>query len=84
MYHALTLLDSILLQTIVLWGCHHITDNGLVALVKKCRKLKSINVWDLRVSHDCFNGLLTINPALQIQPKEMLLNDERVPTWPVF
>ncbi|KAL2522740.1 F-box protein [Forsythia ovata] len=72
------------LKTIVFQGCPHITENGLVALVKICCKLESINVWGMKVPLDCFIGLLTINPALQIQPKGMLVNDQRVPMWPVF
>ncbi|GER30900.1 F-box family protein [Striga asiatica] len=72
------------LKTIVLWGCRHVTENGLLALVNKCRELRSINVWGMRVPLDCFTGLLTISPALQIQPKGMLLNDERVHIWPVY
>ncbi|KAL2499671.1 F-box protein [Abeliophyllum distichum] len=65
-------------------GAVLITEKGLVAHVTKCCKLQSINVWGTRVPLDCFIGLLTINPALQIQPKGMLLNDQRVPMWPVF
>lgn len=72
------------IQTIVLWGCRHVTENGLLALVNKCCELKSINVWGMRVPLDCFVGLLTISPALQIQPKGMLLNDERFHAWPVY
>ncbi|KAF8377569.1 hypothetical protein HHK36_030951 [Tetracentron sinense] len=34
------------LKTIVLWSCRHVTENGLVMLVSKCRKLESINVWE--------------------------------------
>ncbi|KAH6803922.1 F-box/RNI-like superfamily protein [Perilla frutescens var. frutescens] len=71
------------LKTIVLWGCRHVTEDGLLALVNKCRKLESINVWGMRVPLDCFIGLLTISPALQIQPKGMLLNDENLHAWPV-
>ncbi|CAI9758815.1 unnamed protein product [Fraxinus pennsylvanica] len=72
------------LETIVLWGCRRITENGLVALVKKCHKLESINVLGMRVPLDCFNRLLTINPALKIQPEGMLLDDERVHIWSIF
>ena len=70
-------------QTIVLWGCRHVTEEGLLVLVNKCRKLESINVWGLRVPLDCFVGLLTISPALQIRPKGMV-NVERISMWPVF
>lgn len=62
------------LKTIVLWGCRHVTENGLLALVNKCHKLESINAWGMRVTVDCFIGLLTISPALQIEPKGMLPN----------
>ncbi|KAL6572972.1 hypothetical protein OROHE_002448 [Orobanche hederae] len=72
------------LKTIILWGCRHVTGNGLVALVRKCRQLKSINVWGMRVPPDCFIALLTISPALQIQPKGQLLNDEMYHAWPVY
>lgn len=67
------------LKSIILWGCRHVTEEGLQVLVNKCRKLKSINVWGMRVSIDCFVRLLTISPSLKIQPKEILLNDERLP-----
>ncbi|XP_058080458.1 F-box protein At5g67140 isoform X2 [Magnolia sinica] len=53
---------------IVLWSCRHVTECGLIALVNKCRKLESINVWGMRVPVDCFIGLLAISPALQIKP----------------
>lgn len=62
------------LKSIVLWGCRHVTENGLLALVNKCRKLESINAWGMRVTVDCFIGLLSICPALQIEPKGMLPN----------
>ncbi|KAK6152738.1 hypothetical protein DH2020_012377 [Rehmannia glutinosa] len=69
------------LKTLVLWGCRQVTENGLLFLVNKCRKLESINVWGMRVPLDCFIGLLTISPALQIQPKGVLLNDDNLPMW---
>ncbi|KAK4488396.1 hypothetical protein RD792_004159 [Penstemon davidsonii] len=72
------------LKTIVLWGCRHVTENGLLALVNKCGKLESINVWGMRVPLDCFIDLLSISPALQIQPKGMLINSERFNMWPVY
>ncbi|KAI9164842.1 hypothetical protein LWI28_003105 [Acer negundo] len=62
------------LKSINLWSCRHVTENGLLFLVNKCRKLKSINLWGTRVSVDCFIGLLTISPALQIKPEGVLLN----------
>ncbi|KMS95405.1 hypothetical protein BVRB_008630 [Beta vulgaris subsp. vulgaris] len=62
------------LKTIVLWSCRHVTENGLLYLVNKCRKLESINVWGTRVPLDCFIGLLTISPALQIKPTGHLPN----------
>ncbi|KAL3525680.1 hypothetical protein ACH5RR_014052 [Cinchona calisaya] len=71
------------LKTIVLWGCRHVTEEGLIVLVNKCRKLELINVWGLRVPLDCFVGLRTISPALQIQPKGMH-NVERFSMWPGF
>ncbi|XP_052204374.1 F-box protein At5g67140 [Diospyros lotus] len=55
------------LKTIVLWSCRHVTASGLAFVVKKCRKLESINVWGTRVPLDCFIGLLAINPALKIK-----------------
>ncbi|TXG59411.1 hypothetical protein EZV62_013984 [Acer yangbiense] len=62
------------LKSIILWSCRHVTENGLLFLVNKCRKLESINLWGTRVSVDCFIGLLTISPALQIKPEGVLLN----------
>ncbi|KAJ4714849.1 F-box protein [Melia azedarach] len=62
------------LKSIVLWSCRHVTENGLLILVNNCRKLESINVWGTRVPVDCFIGLLTISPALQIKPEALLLN----------
>lgn len=67
------------LKTIVLWSCRHVTEIGLLYLVNKCRKLQSINVWGTRVPLDCFNGLLTISPALQIKPAGLLPNAEAIP-----
>ncbi|KAL0343711.1 UNVERIFIED_CONTAM: F-box protein [Sesamum angustifolium] len=72
------------LKTIVLWGCRHVTEKGLLVLVNKCHKLESINVWGMRIPASCFVSLLTISPALQIQPKRMLLDDERFSMWPVY
>ncbi|KAI8535096.1 hypothetical protein RHMOL_Rhmol10G0148500 [Rhododendron molle] len=71
------------LKTIVLWSCRHVTGSGLLILVNKCQKLKSIDVWGTRVPLDCFIGLLAISPALQIKPKELQLNIERVLMVPV-
>ncbi|KAK9286015.1 hypothetical protein L1049_025218 [Liquidambar formosana] len=61
------------LKTIVLWSCRHVTETGLLVLVNRCRKLESINVWGTRVTVDCFIGLLTISPALQIIPRASML-----------
>lgn len=61
-------------QTIVLWSCRHVTENGLLVLVNSCRKLESINVWGTRVPVECFIALLTISPALKIKPKALPLN----------
>ncbi|KAL8044525.1 hypothetical protein ABFS82_08G051200 [Erythranthe guttata] len=72
------------LKNIILWGCRHVTDKGLLMLVKKCGKLKSINVWGMRVPLDSIIGLLTISPALQIQPKGMLLPDHAYQGWPIY
>ncbi|KAB1998561.1 hypothetical protein ERO13_D12G070500v2 [Gossypium hirsutum] len=68
------------LKSIVLWSCRHVTESGLFVLVNKCRKLGSINVWGTRVSLDCFIGLLTIRPALQIKPQGLPLNVGAVAT----
>lgn len=62
------------LQSIVLWSCRQVRETGLFLLVSKCRKLESINVWGTRVPLDCFIGLLTIRPALQIKPQGLPLN----------
>ncbi|KAL2906313.1 hypothetical protein RDABS01_005023 [Bienertia sinuspersici] len=67
------------LKTIVLWSCRQVTEIGLLYLVNKCRKLKSINVWGTRVPVNCFIGLLTISPALQIKPTGLLPNAEAIP-----
>lgn len=56
----------------MLWGCRHVTEDGLLVLVNKCRKLESINVWGIRIPLDSLIGMLTISPALQIQPKGIL------------
>ncbi|KAH1072917.1 hypothetical protein J1N35_025245 [Gossypium stocksii] len=68
------------LKSIVLWSCRHVTESGLFVLVNKCRKLESINVWGTRVPLDCFIGLLTIRPALQIKPQGLPLNVGAVAT----
>ncbi|KAL0325878.1 UNVERIFIED_CONTAM: F-box protein [Sesamum radiatum] len=72
------------LKSLVLWGCRQVTEDGLVTVVNKCRKLESINVWGMRVPLDCFIALLTIRPALQIQPKGIVLNEDRFPIWPIY
>ncbi|CAH9060453.1 unnamed protein product [Cuscuta epithymum] len=72
------------LKSIVLWGCRHVTESGLLALVNKCGKLESINVWGMRISVECFIALLTISPALQIQPKGLLPTSiDSVSIWPI-
>ncbi|KAF3438976.1 hypothetical protein FNV43_RR17251 [Rhamnella rubrinervis] len=70
------------LKSIVLWSCRHVTGNGLLFLVNKCRRLESINVWGTRVPVDCFIGLLTISPALQIKPRGLQLDVGNAPLWP--
>ncbi|XP_065875020.1 F-box protein At5g67140 [Euphorbia lathyris] len=62
------------LKSIGLWSCRHVTEIGLLNLVNKCRKLGSINAWGTRVSVDCFIGLLTISPALQIKHAGIQIN----------
>lgn len=79
----MSLMSTFFSQTIVLWSCRHVTGSGLLILVNKCQKLKSIDVWGTRVPLDCFIGLLAISPALQIKPKELQLNIERVSMVPV-
>ncbi|KAJ8764470.1 hypothetical protein K2173_006210 [Erythroxylum novogranatense] len=71
------------LKSIVLWSCRHVTEIGLLNLVHKCRKLESIDVWGTRVPIDCFVGLLTISPALQIKPSGVLVNVGSASVWPV-
>ncbi|KAE9613036.1 hypothetical protein Lal_00027612 [Lupinus albus] len=55
------------LETIVLWSCRHVTETGLIDVVAKCLKLKSINLWGTRVPQDCRVNLLILNPLLQIK-----------------
>uniref|UniRef100_A0A2P2JGK6 Uncharacterized protein MANES_12G104500 n=1 Tax=Rhizophora mucronata TaxID=61149 RepID=A0A2P2JGK6_RHIMU len=71
------------LKSIVLWSCRHVTETGLLNLVSKCSRLESLNVWGTRVPVDCFIGLLTISPALQIKPQGALLNVGSASMWPV-
>jgi len=71
------------LKTIVLWSCRHVTESGLLVLVNKCRKLESINVWGTRIPVDCFIGLFTISPALQIKTGGLLLNVGSTSLWPI-
>lgn len=66
------------LKSIVLWSCRHVTEIGLMFLVNKCRRLQSINVWGTRVPVDCFMGLLTISPALQIKSTGLMLNTQAI------
>lgn len=54
-------------QTIGLWCCRHVTRSGLLVLVSRCSKLKSVNVWGTRVPLDCFADLLSVNPGLEIK-----------------
>lgn len=79
----MSLMSTFFSQTIILWSCRHVTGSGLLILVNKCQKLESIDVWGTRVPLDCFIGLLAISPALQIKPKELQLNIERVSMVPV-
>ncbi|KAK6924040.1 F-box domain [Dillenia turbinata] len=72
------------LKTIVLWSCRHITENGLLPLVHKCRKLESINLWGTRVPVNSILGLLTISPALQIKPVVVLPSVDRASHWPIL
>ncbi|KAG9439929.1 hypothetical protein H6P81_020094 [Aristolochia fimbriata] len=72
------------LKAIVLWSCRHVTSKGLVTLVKKCRKLESINVWGMRVPVDCFLSLLAIRPALEIKPGGWHVSVGSVAFWPVL
>ncbi|KAL2249973.1 F-box protein At5g67140 [Sesamum indicum] len=72
------------LKSLVLWGCRQVTEDGLITVVNKCRKLESINVWGMRVPLNCFVALLTIKPALQIQPKGVVLHEDRFPIWPIY
>jgi len=60
-------LHIVFVQTIVLWSCRHVTENGLFALVDKCTELKSMNLWGTRVPVDCLNNLLILNPAPKIK-----------------
>lgn len=66
------------LKIIGLWSCRHVTEIGLLFLVNKCRKLQSIKVWGTRVPVDCFMGLLTISPALQIISTGLLPNPQPI------
>ncbi|CAH9060459.1 unnamed protein product [Cuscuta epithymum] len=76
--------EGVVQLSIVLWGCRHVTESGLLALVNKCGKLESINVWGMRISVECFIALLTISPALQIQPKGLLPTSiDSVSIWPI-
>ena len=67
------------MQTISMWCCRHVTERGLLVLVNKCRKLESLNLWGTRDPVDCFIALLTISPALQIKPIQLLLNAQNPP-----
>ncbi|XP_051140321.1 F-box protein At5g67140-like [Andrographis paniculata] len=60
------------LKSVILWGCRHVTAEGLRVLVSKCLELKSINVWGMRIPRDCFVSLRTVSPSLQIHPKGIL------------
>ncbi|KAI9089142.1 hypothetical protein K1719_029421 [Acacia pycnantha] len=55
------------LESIVLWGCRHVTESGLVVLVDKCGKLKSMNVWGTGVPNFCLSNLLIRCPHLLIK-----------------
>ncbi|XP_050204411.1 F-box protein At5g67140 [Mercurialis annua] len=71
------------LKSIGLWSCRHVTEIGLLYLVNKCRKLESINAWGTRLPLDCFMGLLTVSPALQIKHSGFQLNIATVSMLPV-
>ncbi|XP_078431019.1 F-box/RNI-like superfamily protein isoform X2 [Wolffia australiana] len=56
------------LKAIVLWCCRHVTEEGVVKVVRECRELESVNVWGVRLPRNCIVALLAISPALQIKP----------------
>ncbi|XP_031279965.1 F-box protein At5g67140 isoform X2 [Pistacia vera] len=67
-------------------GGTFVTDESLYAIANSCpqlKKLESINVWGTRIPVDCFIGLLTISPALQIKPEGLLLNVGNASMLPV-
>ncbi|RYQ80653.1 hypothetical protein Ahy_Scaffold1g106921 isoform B [Arachis hypogaea] len=59
--------EGVIHLTIVLWSCRQVTESGLFALVDKCPKLKSMNVWGTRVPVDSLKNLLITSPTLQIK-----------------
>ncbi|MCO5557487.1 hypothetical protein L7F22_011052 [Adiantum nelumboides] len=55
------------LKVLNLWGCRHVSGNGLLALGSGCPNLSSINVWGLRIPFDLYSYLLSINPNLHLK-----------------
>ncbi|XP_038723862.1 F-box protein At5g67140 isoform X1 [Tripterygium wilfordii] len=55
------------LKSVILWSCRHVTTDGVLVLVSKCRKLESINIWGTRIPVDCCIAMLAIRPSLNIK-----------------
>lgn len=55
------------LKVLNLWGCRHVTGNGLLALGSGCPNLFSINVWGLKIPLDLYSYLLSMNPNLHLK-----------------
>ncbi|KAJ7212457.1 hypothetical protein O6H91_Y476400 [Diphasiastrum complanatum] len=55
------------LEVLNLWGCRHVTEQGLLYIVQGCCKLRTINIWGLTISSSCLMGLVKANPRIQLQ-----------------
>ncbi|KQK19460.1 F-box protein At5g67140 isoform X2 [Brachypodium distachyon] len=62
------------LKSIIVWSCRHVTEAGLVAVVRRCPELECINVGGMRVSPESFAGLVSISPSLRIRSIPQILN----------
>lgn len=67
------------LEVLNLWGCRHVTGNGLLALGSGCPNLFSINVWGLKIPLDLYTYLLSMNPNLHLKIGSVQLG----PRWQV-
>lgn len=61
---------SCLVQCINLWCCRHVTETGLLALIKGCPDLEFMNVWGMSISPSCRRLFKLLNTKLELKPQQ--------------